>query len=70
MYQVKSIIEACHSDKKFNDWFNTKTAHEMLKSFEKNKKLMGSIPYDNRNNLSISLRGYYVHRVLVNAIAM
>ena len=70
MYQMKSIIDACRSDKRSNDWFSSKETKELLKSFEKNKKLMGSIPYDNRINVSVNLRGYYVHRVLVNAVAM
>ncbi|EAX82633.1 hypothetical protein TVAG_384340 [Trichomonas vaginalis G3] len=28
------------------------------------------IPYENRKNLAPGLRGYYVHRLLVNAVAM
>ena len=28
------------------------------------------IPYENRKNLAPGLKGYYVHRLLVNAVAM
>ena len=70
MYQMRSIIEACKSNKQGSDWFRNRETQELLKSFEKNKKLMGAIPYDNRINVRVDLRGYYVHRVLVNAVAM
>ena len=70
MYQVKSIIDACHSNKRANDWINSKDTKELLKSFEHDRDLAGSIPVDNRINVSVELRGYYVHRLLVNAVAM
>ena len=42
----------------------------MLKSFEHDRDLAGSIPFYNRINVSVEIRGYYVHRLLVKAVAM
>ena len=70
MYQMKSIIEACHSNSKCNDWFRTQNAKAIVKRFYQKKEYAGCLPYDNRINVPIGLRGYYVHQVLVNAVAM
>ena len=39
----------------------------MLASLRKPRE---EIPYENRKNLAPGLKGYYVHRLLVNAVAM
>ena len=70
MYQMKSIIEACHSNKKPFHWFENKDTKELLKSFEHDRDLYGLIPFDNKINVPNDLKGYYVHRLLVNAVAM
>ena len=70
MYQMKSIIDACKSNKRANDWINNKETKELLKTFEHDKDLMGLLAYDNRINVPNELKGYYVHRLLVNAVAM
>ena len=70
MFQMQSIIDACKSNKRANDWINSKETKELLKSFEHDRDLIGAIPYDNRINTPNGLRGYYVHRLLVNAVAM
>ena len=48
MYHMKSIIDACHSKKQASDWFRNRDTQELLKSFEHDRDLAGSIPYDNR----------------------
>ena len=69
MFQIKSIIDSCNSDKRVNDWLDNKTTKELLKygraEISASEKL-----YENRPNLSNELRGYYVHRLLVNHIAI
>lgn len=71
MYNMKSIINACHSKKKPNDWFKNQSTQELIDEFERMEddnvsKRMTEI----RNNVSVELRGHYVHRLLVNAVAM
>ena len=70
MYQMKSIITACKSNKLCADWFRNRETKELLKTFEHDKDLMGTLPVDNRINVPNELKGYYVHRLLVNAVAM
>ena len=69
MYQMQSIIIACKSKKNAFHWFENKTTQELLENaslgIPMNEKL-----YENRPNLSNELRGTYVHRLLVNHIAM
>ena len=69
MYNLQSIITACKSKKQGKHWFDNKTTQEFLENAS------GRIPtdeklYENRSNLSNELRGYYVHRLLVNHVAM
>ena len=44
MYQVKSIIEACHSDKLSKDWYRNQETQELLNAFRKDRDLFGSEP--------------------------
>lgn len=74
MYQMQSIIEACRSNKLCADWFKNQPTRELLSQFELDKSTM-SIPivaksHENRMDLANGLRGYYIHRLLVNAVAM
>lgn len=74
MYQMKSIIKACNSNKPAKDWFKNDNTIELLNEF-KQKIQGGEFPpltktHENRANLPIGIRGYYVHRILVNAVAM
>ena len=74
MYQMQSIIKACNSTKQAYHWFENDTTIELLNEFELEKLTLG-IPrlvksHENRKNLKPGLRGYYVHRLLVNAVAM
>ena len=86
MYQMQSIISACNSHKLCADWFRNQSTKELLESaknatmgiplLEKTHEngSMG-IPivekiYENRPNLPNELRGYYIHRLLVNHVAM
>ncbi|EAX88820.1 hypothetical protein TVAG_300190 [Trichomonas vaginalis G3] len=39
-------------------------------SFVQSKQPSEEIPYENRKNLAPGLKGYYVHRLLVNTVAM
>lgn len=74
MYQIQSIIEACHSTKQARHWFNNASTKELLRSFDRHhasgRILPVTKPYDYRNNMSNGLRGYYIHRLLVNSVAM
>ena len=69
MYQMQSIIIACNSKKRVNDWFRNQSSQEILDE-------MGStgIPadqiHDDRPNLPNDLKGVYIHRLLVNHVAM
>lgn len=74
MYQIQSIINACDSIKQAYHWFENSSTKELLSEFELEKSTLG-IPreaktYENRKNLAPGLKGYYVHRLLVNTVAM
>lgn len=74
MYQMQSIIKACNSDKLPKDWFKNESTQELIMQFNAEKANGRILPvdqaYENRTNLSNGIRGYYVHRLLVNAVAM
>ena len=44
--------------------------HEFPHMFATRGKPRVEIPYENRKKLPINLRGWYVHRLLVNAVAV
>lgn len=73
MYQAQSIINACHSKKRVNDWFESKTAKEIIDEMGKSStaeiSALAKI-YEKRDDLPNGLRGFYIHRLLVNNIAM
>ncbi|EAX72173.1 hypothetical protein TVAG_506830 [Trichomonas vaginalis G3] len=85
MYQMQSILTACFAPdtKKPQDWFRNQSTIELLNEAENSttdflvvaktrvsKKPQSPKLYENRENLPNGLRGYYVHRLLVNAVAM
>ena len=66
MYQMQSIIASCNSNKKVNDWFRNQSTQEILNEMEGT-----GIPVPSkRMDLTPGLQGYYVHRLLVNHVAM
>ena len=74
MYQIQSIINACESTKQAYHWLENQSTKELLSEFELEKSNLGfprvAKSYENRRNLAPGIRGYYVHRLLVNAVAM
>ncbi|EAX69581.1 hypothetical protein TVAG_503110 [Trichomonas vaginalis G3] len=85
MYQRQSILTACYApDTKLpKDWFRNQSTQELLSEAQRDilfsenseEQRVGIKPqspklYENREKLPNGLRGYYVHRLLVNAVAM
>ncbi len=74
MYQMQSIVNACNANKRPNDWFRNQSTQEFLEAFEEEIASTGNPAdeksYENRPNLPINLRGTYVHKLLVNHIAI
>ncbi|KAI5550419.1 KilA, N-terminal/APSES-type HTH, DNA-binding family [Trichomonas vaginalis G3] len=85
MYQMQSILTACFApDTKLpKDWFRNQSTIELLSEAQRDvlfsenseaqrvgKKPQSPKLYENREKLPNGLRGYYVHRLLVNAVAM
>ena len=74
MYQMQSIINTCDSLKQARHWFENQSTKELLNEFEFERSSVGILPeeklFENRKNLAPGLKGYYVHRLLVNAVAM
>ncbi|EAX83827.1 hypothetical protein TVAG_287670 [Trichomonas vaginalis G3] len=85
MYQMQSILTACFApDTKLpKDWFRNQSTIELLNEAQRDRlfsenseeQRVGKKPwspklYENREKLPNGLRGYYVHRLLVNAVAM
>ena len=74
LYQAQSIITACNSNKQAYHWFENQSTKELLQEFVSQKSTLG-IPGDqkiceNRVNLPNELKGMYIHRLLVNYIAI
>ena len=67
MYQVQSIINACHSSKRAQHWIANQETQELFAAFDKR---MNTISHNHRSDVRVDLRGHYVHRLLVNAVAM
>ena len=71
MYQMQSIISACNSNKPARHWFENQSTKDLIAHIN----ACGGIPtdeilYEKRPNLSIELRGTYIHRKLVNHVAI
>ncbi|KAK8857442.1 hypothetical protein M9Y10_015847 [Tritrichomonas musculus] len=74
MYQMQSIIDALDSNKQAYHYFENQSTKDFLDEFELQKSFLEipreAKPYENRKNLPNGLRGYYVHRYLVNDVAV
>ncbi|KAK8895288.1 hypothetical protein M9Y10_023734 [Tritrichomonas musculus] len=70
MYQVQSIINACESTKQATRWINSESKSEIFDEIVKVQKCTYDEIVQNRRNLAPGLRGYYIHRLLVNYVAM
>ena len=70
MYQMQSIIKACKSTKRAQDWFDNKTTKELLKEMREGEFSPSENLVQNRQNVEMGLRGYYIHRLLVNHVAI
>jgi len=86
MYQMQSILNACYSNKLAKDWFNNQSTKELLSEIDNDRKRLEMAKnsqnnrlgenswsaklVENRKNIGNGLRGYYVHRLLVNHVAM
>ena len=69
-YQMQSIIDACHSNKLCADWFRNQSSKEILNEMTTMGNPILEKIYEKRDYLPNGLRGYYVHKLLVNHIAM
>ncbi|EAX96268.1 hypothetical protein TVAG_324420 [Trichomonas vaginalis G3] len=84
MYQMQSILTACFApDTKLpKDWFRNQSTIELLSEAQRDilfsenseEQRVGEKPqspklYENREKLPNGLRGWYVHRLLVNNVA-
>ena len=72
MFQAQSIVNACHSKKEANKWFNNKSTQELIGYMETSSRQIwrDTQIVENRADLPNELRGMYVHRLLVNHIAI
>ncbi|EAX85066.1 hypothetical protein TVAG_293250 [Trichomonas vaginalis G3] len=73
MYQMQSILTACFAPdtKHTDDWFKNQSTQELLSEAQRDRLFSGSPKtHENRKNLPNGLRDWYVHRLLVNAVAM
>lgn len=70
MYQIQSIINACESTKQATRWVNSESKSEIFDEIAKVQNCTHNEIVQNRRNLAPGLKGYYVHRLLVNYVAM
>ncbi|EAY10214.1 hypothetical protein TVAG_118660 [Trichomonas vaginalis G3] len=73
MYQMQSILTACFAPdtKHTDDWFRNQSTQELLSEISLDREFSAlHKTHENRKNLPINLRGWYVHRLLVNAVAI
>ena len=71
---MQSIINACHSTKQARHWFDNASTKEVLNEFGYQNATGRILPLEHvieyRDGLANGLRGYYIHHLLVNAVAM
>ena len=70
MYQMQSIINACDSIKQAKRWVNSENRSEIFNEIAKVQNCTQDKSIQNRKNLAPGIKGYYVHRLLVNYVAM
>ncbi|EAX79321.1 hypothetical protein TVAG_531720 [Trichomonas vaginalis G3] len=66
MFQMQSILNALRSTKQAQDWFENQQTKELLSEAQRDILFYLKIVKNCQNGL----RGWYVHRLLVNAVAM
>ena len=70
MFHAQSILNALGSNKKLRNWFNNKETQDLIQGFKTELKINDdSKIIENRTDTPNGLRGYYVHRLLVNSVA-
>lgn len=69
MYQLQSIVTACKSNKPARHWLENQNTKEILEEFNK-ISTVGNPTLEKREDLPNGLRGYYIHKLLVNHVAM
>ncbi|EAX67007.1 hypothetical protein TVAG_605230, partial [Trichomonas vaginalis G3] len=72
MYQMQSILTACFAPdtKKPQDWFRNQSTQELLSEISLDREFsVLHKTHENREKLPNGLRGWYVHRLLVNNVA-
>jgi len=75
---MQSILTACHSNKHCDNWFHNKSTQELLRNIIQQEQIENTDQeirvidnyIENRLKITPALKGYYVHRLLVNCIAM
>ena len=70
MFQAQSIINACHSKKPFRHWLVNETTKELLSEIASVGIPPDQKACENRVNLPNELKGYFIHRLLVNHVAI
>ena len=70
MYQMQSIISACNSNKQATRWFSLSETKDILNDLATVQNCTLEILTQKRENVAIELRGIYIHRLLVNDVAM
>ena len=70
MYQMQSIITACQSNKLCKDWFRNQSTIDIIDELSTGENLPLEKLYEKRDDLPNGIRGFYVHRLLVNHVAM
>ena len=70
MYQMKSIIKACNSNKQVTRWIEQAKNDGILDEMRSVQKCTDPEVAENRTNLPNELKGHYVNRLLVNSVAM
>ena len=73
MFQVQSIVNACQSKKRAFKWFENKSTKELIEFMGKTSSLQirgDEKIFENRDDLSNELKGIYIHRLLVNNLAI
>ena len=70
MFNAQSILNALGSKKQFRRWFKNIETKELIKGFKEELKINDdSEIIENSTDAPNGLRGYYVHRLLVNSVA-
>ena len=69
MYQMQSIITSCGSKKQPTRWLNLAETNEIIEDLATMQNCTVDELIQQRDDLPNGLRGYYIHKLLVNDIA-